>query len=37
MDRLISIFCILATSGFTYLVSVASQIKDIMLFNNFSN
>ena len=32
MDRLISIFCILATSGITCLVSIASQIKDIVLF-----
>ena len=33
-DRLISIFCILATSGITCLVSIASQLKDIVLFNN---
>ena len=37
MDRLISIFCILARSGITFLVSVASQIKDIVLFSNFKN
>ena len=36
-DRLISIFCILARSGITCLVSIASQIKDIVLFNNFKN
>ena len=36
-DRLISIFYILATSGITCLVSIASQIKDIVLFNNFKN
>ena len=35
IDGLISIFCILATSGITCLVSIASQIKDIVLFNNF--
>ena len=35
-DRLIVIFCILVTSGITYLISVASQIKDIVLFNNFN-
>ena len=33
MDRLIGIFCILATSRITCLVSIASQIKDIVLFN----
>ena len=36
-DRLIGIFCILATSGITCLISIASQIKDIVLFNNFKN
>ena len=36
-DRLISIFCILATSGITCLVSIASQTKDIVLLNNFKN
>ena len=36
-DRLISIFCILATSGITCLVSIASQIKDIVLLNNLKN
>ena len=33
MDRLIGILCILARSCITYLVSIASQIKDIVLFN----
>ena len=33
MDRLIGIFYILATSRITCLVSVASQIKDIVSFN----
>ena len=36
MYRLISILYILATSGITCLVSIASQIKDIVLFNKFS-
>ena len=36
-DRLISIFCFLATSGIACLVSIASQIKDIVLFNNVKN
>ena len=35
MDRPVSIFCILATSGITSLVSIVSQIKDIVLFNTF--
>ena len=37
MDRLISIFYILATSDITCLVSIVSQIKDNVLFNNFKN
>ena len=37
MDRLISIFCILATSSITCSVSIASQIKGIVLSNNFKN
>ena len=32
--RLISIFCILTTSGITCLVLIASQIKDTVLLNN---
>ena len=36
-DKLISIFCILVRSGITCLVSIASQIKDFVLFNNFKN
>ena len=34
MDRLISIFCILATSCITCSVSIVSQIKGIVLSNN---
>ena len=36
-NRPVSILCILAKSGIKCFISIASQIKDIVLFHNYEN